>query len=68
MRSTRHGGAPAAANFRFDAESSAIAWGNAHALLFPVRWPEPFTVETMARAYIDVYSSLIESHRLGRAS
>ena len=27
-----------------------------------------FTVETMARAYIDVYSSLIESHRLGRAS
>ena len=27
-----------------------------------------FTVETMARAYIDVYSSLMESHRLGRAS
>jgi glycosyltransferase involved in cell wall biosynthesis len=106
--------------------------GNARALLFPIRWPEPFglvmieamacgtpvvafdcgsvkevvqhgvngyivnseeqalraitdahhldrravratfgrhfTVETMARAYIDVYSSLIESHRLGPAS
>jgi len=106
--------------------------GNARALLFPIRWPEPFglvmieamacgtptvafdcgsvteviqhgvngyvvnseeqalraitdahhldrgvvratfdqrfTVKTMARAYIDVYSSLIESHRLGRAS
>jgi len=114
-----------------DAQKSDFL-GNARALLFPVRWPEPFglvmieamacgtpvvafdygsvsevvqhgvngyivsseeealraiadahhldrravratfdrqfTVETMARAYIDVYSSLIESHRLGRAS
>ncbi|HEV7447751.1 MAG TPA: glycosyltransferase family 4 protein [Steroidobacteraceae bacterium] len=114
-----------------DAQKSDFL-GNARALLFPVRWPEPFglvmieamacgtpvvafdcgsvtevvqhgvngyivnseeqalraiadahhldrravratfgrhfTVETMARAYIDVYSNLIESHRLGRAS
>jgi glycosyltransferase involved in cell wall biosynthesis len=27
-----------------------------------------FTSESMARAYVDVYASLLDSHRLGRAS
>lgn len=114
-----------------DAQKSEFL-GNARALLFPIRWPEPFglvmiealacgtpvvafdwgavsevvqpgvngfivrsdeqalraiarvdqldrravratfdrrfTAESMARAYVDVYASLIKSHRLGRAS
>jgi glycosyltransferase involved in cell wall biosynthesis len=113
-------------------EEKAEFLGNARALLFPIRWPEPFglvmveamacgtpivafdcgsvseviqqgvngfivhseeqalrainrvdqldrhavratfdrrfTADSMARAYVDVYASLISSHRLGRAS